>query len=121
MTALIPLIFIMSIYPIIINNCAQSTAWPVSLITMVLIGTSMGILGSTLMSLVGVLPSYLMRFLLFGCALGFVVVCGVRIVCLILFNSLDESAYTNSTILYFSINTIVLVKMAITIPFFLKS
>ena len=99
----------------------MNTAWIVSNILIVLIGFSIGLIGSFLSALAGMLGPDYIGSLMQGYSVSFIFASFLRLVCLLSFPGQDDQSYFVSTILYFSINIVILTTMALTIPCFLRS
>ena len=74
---------------------------------MVMIGLFMGTLNSTLAGIAGQIGPAFLGANIQGIGLSSVVVCFVRLICLLSFDSAYEDSYFYSTILYFVINTVI--------------
>jgi len=119
--ALIPLIVVMICFPIAIEFPTVDTAWALSNCLIVLIGFSIGLINSFLSALAGMLGPEYIGSLMQGFSGSFLLVSLLRLICLISFPGQDDRSYFSGTILYFSMNIVILSIMAITIPFFLRS
>ena len=119
--ALIPLILVMIAFPLSIQYPPVNTAWIVSNILIVLIGFSIGLISSFLSALAGMLGPDYIGSLMQGFSCSFMFVSFLRLICLLSFPGQDDQSYFKGTILYFSMNIVILTAMAITIPCFLRS
>eukprot|EP00347_Sterkiella_histriomuscorum_P002713 403367094 len=85
------------------------------------LGICLGTLNSIFMGICGLIEPKFIGANLQGCAFSSLVVCFIRWICLMAFDSKVEINYFYSTIMYFAINVLILIVMTLTLKFFLNS
>lgn len=126
LSSLIPQILIIAVFPVILKFTPVEIGWSLSVIGMLIIGTfkfsnriigwGIGIFNTTFFGIAGQFPPHYISALVIGQALSFLSISILRMVCLLVFPGDNETAYFNSTLMYFGLNVLILLFTVISMP-----
>jgi hypothetical protein len=89
--------------PIITQFVESKIAWYISLVIMVLLGSSMAVINSSLIGFAGMLPMKYMSALMLGISLNGVLILGIRVLTLFVFDIMNPVKYFFGALIFFLI------------------